>query len=349
LKPSPQQAVAGWQGAGRKDWGTAVGRGQAETEGETVTPPRERRGHALGHWVGVAANSGSGRGAGRKAVTRLAESLAGLGVGCRIGWSVAEREAIVADASRDDACRCLVAAGGDGTVAALINELPSVPVAVLPTGTENLFARHFGFDRRPERLARSIVAGRTTRLDLGTAADRRFSLMAGFGFDADVVTRHHTARLSGNGHARPTHRGAYVEPVLQSSFRYRFPEIAVTIDDPGNEETIVGTSAFLFNLPRYALGLPFAPGAIGDDGRLDLVVFRKPGPFRALHYLWLVLHGLHLRRDDVHHRRFRSATVTSDQPVPFQLDGDPGGILVPPGSGSLSIGILPSAVEVIVP
>jgi diacylglycerol kinase family enzyme len=173
--------------------------------------------------------------------------------------------------------------------------------------------------------------------------------MAGVGFDADVVTRHHIARTARTGRARPTHRAAYVEPVLRSSFSYRFPSLMVRIDDPGAEETIEGTTVFVFNLPRYAMGLPFAPSARGDDGRLDLVVFRKPGPFRALHYLWLVLRGAHLDRDDVHHRRVLSATIISPEAVPFQLDGDPGGMVTPDHGGPLAVGILPGEVEVIVP
>jgi diacylglycerol kinase (ATP) len=317
-------------------------------EGDDVVNPLRILLPADGQWVGVAANAGSGRGWGRKAVGRLHDALESVGVPCRIGWTPAERAEIVADSIRDPYCRCLVAAGGDGTVAALINEQPSVPIAVLPTGTENLFARHFAFGRRPERLAKAILAGHSMPLDVGLAWGRRFSLMAGFGFDADVVTRHHTSRLALNGHAGPTNRAAYVGPVLGSSLRYRFPEITVRIEDPDEEETIVGTTAFLFNLPRYALGLPFAPAALGDDGRLDLVVFRKPGPLRALHYLWLVLRGLHLRRDDVIHRRVHAATISCLEPVPFQLDGDPGGLLEPPGCGSVRLEVLPGAVRVIV-
>jgi diacylglycerol kinase family enzyme len=270
-------------------------------------------------------------------------------IGCQIAWTPAERIALVAEAHGSSSCRCLVAAGGDGTVSALINERPGVPIAVLPTGTENLFARHFRFDHRPDRLARAIAEGQISSLDLGVAGRRRFSLMVGIGFDADVVTRHHAARLGRTGRARPTHRAAYVEPVLRSSFTYRFPTLSIRIDDAGAEETLEGTTVFVFNLPRYALGLPFAPLARGDDGHLDLIVFRKPGPFRALHYLWLVLRGAHLRRDDVQHRRVGSATISCPESVPFQLDGDPGGRVDPAAEGPLAVAVLPGEVEVILP
>jgi diacylglycerol kinase family enzyme len=301
-------------------------------------------------WVGVAANAASGRGGSRSSVAKLARALGALGIEARVAWTPAERQALVASASRNSGCRCLVAAGGDGTVSALINECPGVPVAVLPAGTENLFARHFGFDRDPGRAAGRIAEGRASSLDLGVVAGRRFALMAGIGFDADVVTRHHRARVGRAGVIRPTRRSAYVEPVLRSTFGYRFPPLAIRAEGAGGAvESLVGTTAFVFNLPRYALGLPFAPRAQGDDGWLDLVVFRDPGPFRALHYLWLVVRGLHLDRPGIVHRRVRKVTVEAEVAVPVQLDGDPGGLVEPDSARPWTIEVLPRAVEVLVP
>jgi len=300
-------------------------------------------------WIGIVANAASGRGKGRVAVGRLARELGRLGLEPRVAWTPAERRGLVADAESSPGCRCLVAVGGDGTVAALINERPGVPIAVLPAGTENLFARHFGFDRRPERAAARIAGGRTSTMDLGRLGDRRFSLMAGFGFDADVVSRHHAARLGRSGVMRPTHRAAYFEPVLRSSFGYRFPALTLDVEGvDGRRERLVGTTAFVFNLPRYALGLPFAPSARGDDGWLDLVVFRDPGPFRALHYLWLVVRGQHLDRPGIAHRRVRRVAIGAADAVPVQLDGDPGGIILP-GADPSTIEVLPGAVEVLAP
>jgi diacylglycerol kinase (ATP) len=246
-----------------------------------------------------------------------------------VAWTPEARSALVQQASREDDCRCLVAVGGDGTVSALVNERPGRPLTVMPAGTENLVARHFGLRNDPHGLARTIAAGRSVPVDIGQADGRRFLLMAGFGFDADVVTRHHHGRISGSGRARPTSRLAYVEHILRSSFSYRFPTISVQIADPGAQEVLRGSTVFFFNLPRYALGLPFVPIARDDDGWLDLVVFRRPGPFQAFYYLCKVGLGVHLRDPTVSYRRVRKAIVTSRSEIPVQLDGDPGGYLLP--------------------
>lgn len=300
-------------------------------------------------WVGIVANAASGPGRGKHRVSRLVEALAREGLSARIAWTPGERGELVAQSRHDPDARCLIAVGGDGTVGALLNEHPGVPVTVLPAGTENLFARHFGMSPDPARVAATIVGGRTIRMDLGAAPDRRFALMAGLGFDADVVTRHHLARMGRSGRMRPTRRVAYVGPVLNSSLQYRFPPLSLRIDDPGGE-TLVGSMAFLFNLPCYALGLPIAPEAREDDGLLDLVVFRDPGPFQALRYLWLVFRGIHLKKPGIIHRRVRRVSVTASGPVPVQLDGDPGGLVTTMGDGRpWNAAIVPHAAGILVP
>jgi diacylglycerol kinase (ATP) len=281
-----------------------------------------------GPWVGIVANRGSGAGRGRRLVEDLVGELRRLGLHADVAWTPEARAALVERATREADCRCLVAVGGDGTVSALVNERPSRPLTVMPAGTENLVARHFGLRNDPHGLARTIAGGRSVPVDIGQADGRRFLLMAGFGFDADVVTRHHHGRIA-SGHVRPTSRVAYVRHILRACFSYRFPTISVQIADPGAQEVLRGTTVFFFNLPRYALGLPFVPIARDDDGWLDLVVFRRPGPFQAFYYLCKVFLGIHLHDPTVSHRRVRKAIVTARATIPVQLDGDPGGYLLP--------------------
>jgi diacylglycerol kinase (ATP) len=321
-----------WQGmtdgSDRAESGDPVrGRGAGQPGDSGAAAPREGKA-----WVGIIANRGSGLGHGRRLVEQLVHELHRLGLSAEVAWTPEARSCLVQRAAEQGRCRCLVAVGGDGTVSALVNERPGPPMTVMPAGTENLVARHFGLRCDPHGLARTIAAGRSVPVDVGQAPGRRFLLMAGFGFDADVVTRHHHARLSRSGNARPTSRMAYVQPLLRASFSYGFPTISVRILDPGAEELLRGTTVFIFNLPRYALGLPFVPVAREDDGWLDLVVFRHPGPFRAFYYLCKVFCGIHFQDPSVYHRRVQKVVVTAREAIPVQLDGDPGGFLLPAGS-----------------
>ena len=173
--------------------------------------------------------------------------------------------------------RCVVAAGGDGTLNEVINRAPGIPLSVLPLGNENLVAREFGMVASPAALAQAIELNAIRRLDLARVAGRYFCLMAGAGIDADVVHRVHSARRS------HISKRDYVFSTMASLGSYSFQTIDVQIADNG--ERLSGAAAFLFNLPRYGLGLPIAPRAKPDDGQLDLWVFERPGPWNLARYL----------------------------------------------------------------
>ena len=100
-------------------------------------------------------------------------------------------------------------------------------------------------------------------------------------------------------------------------------------------------------------GYLLSHGARDDDGWLDVLVFRKPGPFQALYYLWKVFLGTHLGDSSVCHRRARHVVVSSQDFIPVQIDGDPGGILTPATKADVEAGwtitVIPAAVEIVAP
>ena len=55
---------------------------------------------------------------------------------------------------------------------------------------------------------------------------------------------------------------------------------------------------------------------VRDVDNVSRLVFQKPGAFHALHYLWLVVRGLHLRRPDVEHRRVSRLTIAAPETIP---------------------------------
>ena len=103
---------------------------------------------------------------------------------------------VVADRSQEllesGDLRCVVAAGGDGTIGLVANRTAEgTPLTILPLGTENLLSKHLGITCDPVDVCRIICLGRAERFDAGRAGERLFLLMAGCGFDADVVRRLH--------------------------------------------------------------------------------------------------------------------------------------------------------------
>ena len=232
-------------------------------------------------------------------------------------------DTIVAEATEQHASgnlRAVVSAGGDGTVSLLANRLPpEIPIAILPLGTENLLAKHLEITAEPTSFVAMIQRGMTQRMDAGRANGQLFLVMASCGFDASVVHRLHANR---RGHIR---HWSYVRPIIDTITRYKYPELRLWIDD--EEEPLSTRWVFLFNVPRYAMNLPFSPEADPADGLLDLCAFRQGSFARGITYLGAVIARQHRRWSDTSVRRFKKIRIESDSDVHYQLDGDPGGTL----------------------
>ena len=289
----------------------------------------------------VAANPYSGASDNRRRVEALARELAALGEHPCVVWGARERAAMLGDRAAMTGCRAVVAAGGDGTVAQVINELPpGTPLAAFPAGNENLFASAYGFADDPAALARALAAGRTRTLDLGRASgpgrSRLFALMLSAGLDAEVVRRLMAWRTTGST-LRRVRRASYVAPLAASLFTYRHPPVRVV----AGEAAASGAYCVVANAPAYALDLPLAPGARADDGALDWVVFERGGFAALARYAWAVWRGRHLARADVRMGRATRLTLDAAAPVPVQADGDP------LGTTPVEVDVVPGALTLI--
>jgi diacylglycerol kinase family enzyme len=280
----------------------------------------------------------------RQVVEQLCAALGTRGFRAEV---YSDRERLVERAHHEHdrgTLRAVVAAGGDGTASDLVNRTaPSVPIALLPLGTENLLANYLGVPRDPEKVADIIAAGRTVELDAGRANGRLFLLMAGCGFDAEVVRRVHQDR---DGHIT---QWTYAKPILAAVRNYSYPPFRVTcrLGAPEAvtpiEQSFDAHWLFVSNLPSYAGKLCFSPRAVGSDGRLDICAFQTGSSWAGWRYLAAVLLRRHEQMHDCVTAQATHVTIEASRPVPYQLDGDPGGML------PLSIDVLPRRMTVFVP
>ncbi|MDR0338589.1 MAG: hypothetical protein LBI18_16070 [Planctomycetaceae bacterium] len=250
--------------------------------------------------------------------------------------------------------RAVVGVGGDGTAATLVNRTePGTPVTLLAAGTANLLAKHFRLGKTPKRLAEILETGKILTLDAGNVhcagTQRLFLVMVSCGFDASVVNGVHAHReeryRQGHKHGAHISYFSYAKPICQTLYQYRFPKMTVEMLQP--EHKIIDNQtrwAFLFNINRYGWGLPLAPFAKGNDGKLDYVLFRGGSVVHGLCYTALAqCFSLHQWLPTAKLGQATHYKITSEQPVPFQLDGDPGGML------PIDVEIVPNRFTLLVP
>ena len=268
----------------------------------------------------VAANPFSGPRRKERLVDGLLDALRAESLEPVAVWDRAERAVRL----REGGWRCVVVAAGDGTVNDVVNECLDFPLAVLPLGTENLFARRFGCGLNLGRLARAVSRLQCRAIDVAElvrpSGSRRFVIMATAGSDAEVVRRVAESRGKGTAFGKGGY-AVYPLPILKTALTYRWPRIRIDADGLSAE----GAHLLVFNINQYALRLNYAPDARDDDGLLDWVLFTKGGAFAALAALGSVRRGRHLRRPDVLHGRARRIRIEGGPQLPVQIDGDAAG------------------------
>jgi diacylglycerol kinase family enzyme len=291
----------------------------------------------------VLANPKAGARSGEAAIGRLAELLGDRGYHVDMFTDPDRMGEVAARAHESGRLRTVVAAGGDGTVRLAASRTdPSVPISVLPLGTENLLSKYLSLPAEPDGVCQAITHGGYIQLDAGWANERMFLIMLSCGFDADVVRRLHDRR---RGHI---HHLSYARPIVESALQYEHPELRVYCHGTPNtgrqeQNEIVSHWAFVFNLPSYAAGLDIAADANGADGRLDVCAFLGGSVWHALYHLSSVMLGQHRRWGNCVTAQATKIRIDSEGRVPYQLDGDPGGFL------PVEIEVMPRRVSLVVP
>ncbi len=270
----------------------------------------------------------------QRQILELVRELKRLGLRPRLFSSRPRLDTWLTTAEHLDRVRCIVGAGGDGTLQDLICRQPDAVMALLPIGTENVLARYLGIPRIGREVARIIAAGKIKRMDIGRWQNRPFVLMASVGFDAEVIHRAHAQR---SGH---TSRWRYLWPIAVALWNRPGPKLSVRIDDQAPREAQM---AVVVNVPRYALGLNMASEAKDDDGLLEVRLFKNGSAWSMWWYFLNLCLGTHERLAHVESLRGVKIRIEAEKPQPVQVDGDPAGMT------PMTLTVLPQAMSIIVP
>ncbi len=208
----------------------------------------------------------------------------------------------------------IIAAGGDGTLNEVINGLvPSaVPLAFIPFGTTNVFALEVGIPFDVEQACAVALRGQARPVCLGLAGDTRFLLMAGIGFDAEVVAGVSLALK------RRVGKLAYLVSSLTVLLRPLVDTIEV-VDERGRRYQ--GCSAIIGNGRYYGGRFSITPEASLQDDTLDVCLFRRRGRLGFLCSMIKVAFGRPLIESEAWRFKGRKLTVTGSTAA-VQLDGD---------------------------
>ena len=233
----------------------------------------------------------------------------------------------------------VVAAGGDGTVSAVIDGLAgsAVSLGIVPTGTANLIARELNIPLEIDGAV-ALIAGapRSRKIDAMRIGERVYVLVAGVGISASVA----------GGTTRKNKRRfgliAYLGAAILKIFEFRSRHLEVTVD--GVTQKYHAVEVAIANCGILATMLfPQGPDIRVDDGHLDVWILSTKTLLDYPRYLFRII----TRRSATPRVHFiearRRITIRSAVPLPVQADGD---VI---GTTPVEIDVIPGALTVLVP
>ena len=253
-------------------------------------------------------------------------------VAARDGWSepkfwettIEDPGAGQAQEALESGVDLIIAAGGDGTVRIVCDEVArtGVAVGVLPHGTGNLLARNIGIPLNIKDALDVVFSGQDRAIDLATFStdsgeDTVFLVMAGLGMDAAIMTGVDDTLKAKVGWV------AYFVSGIKA-LRFAPVRVSISVDD-GEFVKFRARTIVVGNVGFLQGGIPLLPDAEIDDGLLDVVVL---APKRFLGWLAIVVRVIgRQKRTNKRLDRMtgKKVVIRAEKPTPMQLDGDPVG------------------------
>ncbi len=223
----------------------------------------------------------------------------------------------------------VVASGGDGTVAAVCYELRNtgVPVMPFPAGTANLLILNLHSPVETHPLSIMAREGKLLDFDMGEievgGTSYGFSLMAGAGYDADIMKR-----------AKPFNRVWGPMAYFSAAVSNFIPQQShFTIDIDGTRHERDGVCVLAVNFSKIQFDIPVTHDNLPRDGKLELVVLKAQN---ALELVPAILAAIMDRDGEFPERgdamevfSGREITVDADPPLEVQYDGETTGVMTP--------------------
>jgi diacylglycerol kinase (ATP) len=228
--------------------------------------------------------------------------------------------------------------GGDGMIQRCVDVIADfdAPLAIVPAGTANLLASHLEIPKHIDAAVDIGLHGDRLTLDLGSVNGERFAVMAGVGFDAQMI---HTANPKLK---RRLGRTAYVWAAAKN-LRGRPFQARVKVD--GKRWFNGEARCVLFgNVGDAFAGLSAFENARPDDGLLEVGVASPNGILEWGRTIARSALSDASRSPFVQTTKGQSIDVTLDRKVLHELDGSER-----QKKRKFAVDLLPSAITVCVP
>lgn len=214
----------------------------------------------------------------------------------------------------------ILIAGGDGTVNYVVNCMKNsnfdVPIAILPAGTANDFAKVLGFSPSLNLTIDMILDGEVIDVDLGMVNNRYFINVLSAGLMTDVSQKTPTILKNTFG------KLAYYMSSIQELPRFKKINIKVSSETVTYEDTAL--MIFVFN-GRTAGNMNIAYYADFKDGLLDVLIVKGSNVADIIATVFHFVSGVEKSYPkDIVYFKTSSLVIDGDSGIPLDIDGEHG-------------------------
>ena len=217
----------------------------------------------------------------------------------------------------------VIAAGGDGTLHAVVNWLIELkidlPVGIIGSGTSNDFASYLGINKNIEAYFDRIAAGNTRKVDIGLVNDDKYFInVASAGAFTSIAHEVNVKFKNAFG------KLAYYIQGIGELPKFKAVKIQVNADGKNFE-----FDAFLFivlNSGTVAGMKKVADFAKIDDGKLDFLAVKKCSPSKLLKISRRILSGsgVDIHDENIFHLQAEQFQISSTADLISDIDGEAG-------------------------
>ena len=269
-------------------------------------------------------NPTSGRELFKKHLPEVLEALEIAGYEASCHATTGEGDAIsAAKRAVENNFDIIIAAGGDGTlneVVAGVSEFENRPkIGLIPMGTTNDFARAVHIPRDIKRAVEIIVKGDTIPVDVGKVNERYFINIAGGGRITELTYEVPSKLKTMLGQLAYYLKGIEMLPSINAT------KVRIEYDGEVFEDEAM---MFLVGLTNSVGGFEkLAPSSSINDGKFSLLILKKVNIAEFIRLATLAIRGEHLGDPHVIYKKAQHITVTSEDKVLLNLDGEYGGVI----------------------
>nr|WP_314896411.1 diacylglycerol kinase family protein [uncultured Flavobacterium sp.] len=228
----------------------------------------------------------------------------------------------------------IIVAGGDGTIKMVAEamERNDVVLGILPAGSANGLAVDLNFPSTVDENLEIAFHNNFMEIDMISINGKKSIHLSDLGLNAEMIKNYEKSTIRG--------KWGYVLQTVSTLIDLEDPFTATITGDFSTIEC-VARMIVIANSKKYGTGVSINPNGVMNDGKFELVILKN----LDLVVLGKIITGnMPIDSEDIEIISTDKATITTNVPVSFQIDGEYFG-----KETKLNIEILPKQMKVAIP